>query len=87
MFLLIYKIYIKSQRYVGKIQDLKIKSRPFGRQFWIYSNFGAEPAHNFELLSSIADWLFSNKIADAFRLPQLDTKSIRLQGLQPSYTY
>ncbi len=49
--------------------------------------FGAEPAHNFELLSSIADWLFSNKIADAFRLPQLDTESIRLQRLQPSYTY
>jgi hypothetical protein len=49
--------------------------------------FGAEPAHNFELLSSIADWLFSNKIADAFRLPPLDTESLRLQRLQPSYTY
>ena len=50
-------------------------------------NSGAEPAHNFELLSSIADWLFSNKIVDAFRLPQLDAESIRLQRLQPSYTY
>lgn len=49
--------------------------------------FGAEPAHSFELLSSIADWLFSNKIADAFRLPKLDTETLHLQRLQPSYTY
>ena len=48
---------------------------------------GAEPAHNFELLSSIADWLFANKIADAFRLPKLDTETLHLQRLQPSYTY
>ena len=49
--------------------------------------FGAETARSFELLSIIADWLFSNKIADAFRLPSLDAETIRLQRLQPSYTY
>ena len=56
------------------------------KQAWSFL-YGAEPARNFELLSSIADWLFTNKIADAFRLPKLDTESIHLQMLQPSYTY
>jgi hypothetical protein len=49
--------------------------------------FGAETADSFELLSSISDWLFANKMSDVFRLPKLDIEMVRIQRLEPNYSY
>lgn len=46
------------------------------------SLFGTIDAHYFELLSNIADWLFANKINDAFKLPKVTIDDPRQQRLQ-----
>lgn len=48
---------------------------------------GAEDAHFFELLGNIADWLFTNKIEDAFRIPKLSVTYLQEQRLQENYLY
>ena len=50
-------------------------------------NSGAETADSFELLSSISEWLFANKMSDIFKLPKIDIATVQLQRLQPSYSY
>ncbi len=49
--------------------------------------FGAETADSFELLSSISEWLFANKMSDVFKLPKIDIATLQLQRLHPSYSY
>lgn len=57
------------------------------RSFQISFYFGAETAGSFELLVSISDWLFANKMSGIFKLPKIDTEAVRLQRLNPSYLY
>lgn len=49
--------------------------------------FGAKDAQFFELLSSIADWLFSNNLDDLFKVPKVAFSETRKQGLLQSYAY
>lgn len=48
---------------------------------------GAKDAQFFELLSSIADWLFSNNLDDLFKVPKVALSETRKQGLLQSYAY
>ena len=48
---------------------------------------GATNAGAFELLNIIAEWLFSNKLDDIFRLPKLNVQDLQLQRLHHNYSY
>ena len=66
--------------------DRNEQTSDFRRRFEIRT-FGAEDAHFFELLGNIADWLFTNKIEDAFRIPKLSVTYLQEQRLQENYLY
>jgi len=51
------------------------------------SYFGALKATNFELLHSIAEWLFENSEPDAFKLPHMTIKQRSQQMAEAVYDY
>lgn len=51
------------------------------------SSHGALKATNFELLHSIAEWLFENNEPDAFKLPQMTIKQRSQQIAEAVYNY
>lgn len=49
--------------------------------------FGALKATNFELLHSIAEWLFENNEPNTFKLPQMTVKQRSQQIAEAVYNY